>query len=410
MNILIVTQYFWPESFRINDLAAGLVERGHSVTVLTGIPNYPQGTFYDGYSFLKNVSETYNGVKIIRVPLVPRGNATGVKLAVNYLSFLVFASLFAPFICSEKYELIFVFQISPVTVGIPAVFLKKIKKIPILFWVQDLWPETLSAVGAVTSQRLLNGIDKLVRYIYRNSDRILVQSQAFITSVESKRVSPEKILYFPNSVEKYFQPVDHLSDFEGRALLPSGFRLMFAGNIGSAQDFNTILKAAEILRDWKNIHFVILGDGSMFNWVEEKVQQLGIFDNFHLLGRRPAEIMPSYFAEADAMLVTLKREPIFALTIPSKIQSYMACGRPIIAALDGEGGRIIEESGAGLACSAEDPQGLAETILLMYNKSNNERKAMGNRGRIYYQANFEREMLIEKLEVWMQEVILSEKN
>jgi glycosyltransferase involved in cell wall biosynthesis len=405
MKILIVSQYFWPENFRINDLAEGLVERGHEVTVLTGIPNYPTGVFFSGYGFFRKLRQNYKGVKIIRVPLIPRGNSSGKRLALNYLSFAFLASIFAPFICRRKYDLIFVCQLSPVTVGIPAIVLKKLKRIPIIFWIQDLWPESLTATGAVKSEKILNGIQKLVRFIYQHCDRILIQSPSFSPLIESQGVDSKRITYFPNSVEKLYAPLPKQFSVEGMAELPTGFRVMFAGNIGAAQDFPTILAAADKLRAYPDIHWVILGDGRARSWLEAEINETGLTDRVHLLGRFPMESMPYYFSLADIMLVTLKSEPIFSLTIPSKIQSYLACGKPIVAALDGEGGRVVAESGAGFSSPAEDANALAESVLAMYRMPKEERDAMGMRGREYCEENFEREMLINRLEDWMRELV-----
>lgn len=179
MRILIVTQYFWPESFRINDIALGLRDKGHKVTVLTGQPNYPAGSFFPGYGFFKKIREDYNGVDVVRVPLLPRGSGGGVRLVLNYLSFAFFASILAPFRCRSGYDVIFVYEPSPITVGLPALLLKKLKHAPIMFWVQDLWPESLSATGAVRSAWVLKLVERLVRSIYRGCDVILVQSRAF---------------------------------------------------------------------------------------------------------------------------------------------------------------------------------------------------------------------------------------
>lgn len=404
MKVLIVSQYFWPENFRINDLAAGLVERGYEVTVLTGIPNYPDGKFFSGYGFFKNLREVFKGVKIIRVPLIPRGDSSGKRLALNYLSFATIASIFAPVFLRQKYDLIFVCQLSPVTVGIPAIVLKKLLRIPIVFWIQDLWPESLAATGAIRSKRVLDSVNTLVRFIYRHCDKVLIQSPAFAPLIESQGVRPERIVYFPNSVEKLYTPIPQDSSLEGMAELPIGFRIMFAGNIGAAQDFPTILAAAEKLRDYQDIHWVILGDGRARSWLEEEILKLELKDNVHLLGRLPMESMPYYFSLADVMLVTLKNDPIFSLTIPSKIQSYLACEKPIIAALDGEGGRVVVDSGAGFASPPEDVDALAASVLTLYRLPKEEREAMGRRGKEYCEKNFEREMLIDRLEGWMREL------
>lgn len=405
MKVLIVSQYFWPENFRINDLAAGLVERGHEVSVLTGEPNYPGGQFFPGYGFFKKTREVYKGARILRVPLLPRGNGSGMRLALNYFSFALSASALSPFLCRGKFDLIIVCQLSPVTVGLPALFLKKLKNVPILFWILDLWPESLSATGAVRSENVLSQVDKLVRYIYRGCDKIVVASKGFLPSVRSKGVDAERIGYFPNWYEPEYGSDRTDAGERQQPTLPQGFRIMFAGNIGVAQDFGTILTAAEMLKPYPEIHWVIVGDGRHFEWVREEVKLRDLTDRVHLLGRHAPEAMLGFFAQADTMLVTLKRDPAFALTVPGKIQSYMACGRPIVAALDGEGGRMIEESGAGLTSPAEDVDALAASVLTMYRMPKQEREAMGTRGKEYCEEHFEREMLIDRLEGWMRELI-----
>lgn len=404
MKILVVSQYFWPEDFRINDLALGLRERGHEVTVYTGKPNYPGGRFFPGYGFLGRAEEDYRGVRVIRAPLVPRGGGGAVRLALNYLSFALLASLLAPFRCGGDYDLILVYEPSPVTVGLPALVLKRVKGAPLLFWVQDLWPETLSATGAVRARWILGLVDRLVRFIYRRCDRILVQSQAFAPFLQMQGVPERAIRYYPNGAEDLYQPVAVESGAPERALMPPGFRVMFAGNIGAAQDFGTILAAAELLRHEGDIHWVIVGDGRLLPWVEEQIRGRGLGDCVHLLGRHPVQSMPRFFALADAMLVTLKDDPVFALTIPSKIQSYLACGRPIVAALDGEGARVIAEAGAGVAVKAGDAAALAEAVLKLQRMPAPEREVMGSRAREYFARHFERSMLLARLEAWADEV------
>ena len=404
LRILIVSQYFWPETFRINDLARGLADLGHRVSVLTGKPNYPSGRFFEGYGFVARSREDYGPVRVVRVPLLPRGDGGATRLTLNYLSFAVFASLLGPLRCRGAADLILVYQPSPITVGLPALMLKVFKRAPVMFWVQDLWPESLSATGEVRVPWILKAVEKLVRFIYRGCERILVQSHAFTESVIALGARPERVLYFPNSAEALYQPVD-ARGVHPSVQLPNGFRVMFAGNIGAAQSFETILGAAEALRSNSEIHWLILGDGRLLSWVEQEVVRRGLSGTVHLLGRHPVNSMPGWFAHADALLVTLKADPIFALTIPSKLQSYMACARPIIAALDGEGARVVREAGAGIAVPAENAEALARAVLEMYKMPPAERQGMGARGREYFLREFERDMLLERLDRWMKELV-----
>jgi glycosyltransferase involved in cell wall biosynthesis len=398
LRILIVSQYFWPESFRINDLAKSLKQDFQcDVTVLTGMPNYPQGNFFSGYGLWGPAHEMLDGINIYRVPLIPRGNGSNLRLALNYLSFAGLACLFGPARCRGPYDLIFVAQYSPVTVALPAILLKMIHKAPMFLWVQDLWPESISATGAIQSRWILRAVERLVAFIYRQSDRILVQSRAFISHIRPLSGEEAAIDYLPNWAEELYRPcVPDVPWGESKGL-PAGFRVMFAGNIGAAQDFATILSAAERLREQADIQWVILGDGSARNWVEQEIERRKLAASVHLMGRHSVEEMPRFFALADALLVTLKKEPIFALTIPSKVQSYLACARPVVAALEGEGSRVVEESGAGLTCCPEDPEQLASIVLQLYGMTAQERETMGSKGRKYYEENFERRRLIERL-------------
>jgi len=402
MKLLIVSQYFWPENFRINDLALGLKRLGHEVTILTGIPNYPSGRFFPGYNFFSLRCEEFEGIPVYRVPQISRGTGKGVRLALNYISFALFSTLLGPLRCRGDFDAIFVYEPSPITVGLPALLLKMIKRAPILFWVQDLWPESLSATGAIRTTWILNAVENLVRVIYRGCDLILVQSRAFIPSVEM--LGGKQIRYFPNSAEALYKPVVLPECAPERTAMPAGFRVMFAGSVGTAQDFGTILDASEILKQHANIQWGILGEGRMLPWVKEQIEARGLNTTVHLLGQHPVESMPGYFSLADVMLVTLRKEPVFALTIPSKIQSYLACGKPIIAALDGEGAHIIQEARAGIAVPAGDPELLADAVLAMSRMTVAEREAMGVRALQYFKENFERGMLLERLDGWLREL------
>lgn len=402
MNLLIVTQYFWPENFRINDLVTDLVKRGHEITVLTGLPNYPGGEFAEGYSWKKGPwRQNYAGATVLRTLLLRRGSCGGVRLALNFFSFALFGSWRAWFGLRQSFDAIFVFGASPVTVGIPAIVASRRGKAPILFWVLDLWPESLTAAGGVRSPLVLGAVDRMVKWIYRRCSRVLVQSRAFIPEMARHGVPQEDIHYFPSWSEAVFQPLCQ-PDLEQLPLLPQGFKVLFAGNIGEAQDFSAVLAAAEILRDRTDISWLIVGDGRMAGWAKDEARGRGL-ERVFFLGRYPLEIMPHFYAAADALLLPLKQEPIFALTIPGKLQSYLACARPILAMLDGEGSRIVREAEAGLTCPAGDSVGLAANLLSLANMPVDARIAMGLNGRRYCEANFNQVRLFDQLESWLLE-------
>lgn len=408
MKLLIVSQYFWPENFRINDLADALKTRGHEVTVLTGIPNYPAGQFFEGYGLFRRARETWRGVEIMRSPLWARGRGGGIRLGLNYLSFAWLASIVARFHLRGPFDAVFVFEVSPITVGIPAIVASRRFNAPILFWVLDLWPESLTAAGGVRSPRVLRAVDRLVKWIYRNCSRVLVQSRAFVPEIARHGVPDSRILYFPSWGESLFQP-SLQADASLLPPLPEGFKVLFAGNIGEAQDLPAVLKAAELLRDRTDIQWLIVGDGRMAAWAKEEVERRGL-SQVHFLGRHPLEAMPHFYTIADALLLPLKREPIFALTIPGKLQSYLACARPILAMLDGEGARIVQESDAGLVCPAGDAEGLAIRVLKLVAMPDAERRAMGKNGRQYYEMNFDRARLFDQLETWLENAIQERKH
>ncbi len=409
MRILIVSQYFWPENFRINDLARALKERGHDVSVLTGVPNYPTGKISAGYSWWNKRRDTIQGISIVRVPLFVRRESKAWQLALNYLSFMVSGCLLGLWLLRRrKFDIIFGYEPSPITVAIPAIVMRKLKKAPMLFWVQDLWPESLSATGTINSPVILSTVRRMVKWIYRNCDKVLVQSRGFIEPVIAVGAETEKIEYFPNSAEALYQPVRLAPDANERVEVPAdGFVAMFAGNLGSAQSLDTILDAAELLKE-KPIHWVFLGDGRRRAWMQEQIELRGL-SRVHLLGSRPVETMPAYFALADALLVTLRADPVMTTTIPGKVQSYLACARPIIGALDGEGAKIIDESNSGFAVASGDAKGLSEAVLKVSGMSGAERQAMGDAGLAYYRQHFDREHLVSQLEGWMHDLVKETK-
>lgn len=395
MQILVLTQYFWPENFRINDLVSSLIAKGHTVEVLTGKPNYPEGKFFAGYKAWGVAIESWKGVEIHRIPMLARGNKGAVKLTLNYISFIISGLLFAPWILrNKKYDVIFVYAPSPVFQVIPASFLGWLKGVPVVLWVQDLWPQSAEATGYVKSALLLKLLQKFVRFTYSHTDLILVQSEAFIGSV-AKLAQNIPIKYYPNSVEKEFYTPSTVVAPEISSL-KSGFTVLFAGNIGIAQSMETIVAAAERLGAYPEIKIVLLGSGSKFDWVEKQVADKKL-TNLYLEGRYPLEVMPMLMRQASALLVTLAKQPIFELTIPSKIQAYLAVGKPIIACLNGEGAKIITEAEAGLAVDAEDSMGLADAIIKLYKMPKSTLEPMGINGRDYFKMHFDEEKLTSDL-------------
>lgn len=401
-HILIVSQYFWPEQFRINDISQALLEKGYKVTVLTGLPNYPAGSFSEGYSFAGPYRENFDGVDVVRVPLIPRGQKKGLMLALNFLSFCVMATILGPFLVRGKVDKIFVYQPSPVTVAFPAIILKWVKRAPMIFWVTDLWPETLQATGMVKSKWALYLWGLFVNFLYKHSDRILVTSKGFTSKIAARGVPTEKLEYWPQWGEDLFtkEIVGESKEQKGfnPELIPDGFKIMFAGNIGTSQAFETIVEAADELKEYKDIHWVILGDGLKKKWVEQEIVKRQLSENFHLLGRRPIETMPLYYAKADALLASLKKDPLFAITVPAKIQSYLPSGKPIVVSMDGEGAELIDDAKAGVSCKASDARSLAKGVLKLYSLTHGEREQMGKRGREYFFTHFDRNSLLERLE------------
>jgi colanic acid biosynthesis glycosyl transferase WcaI len=400
MRLLVVSQYFWPENFKINDLVEEMVRRGHRVTVLTGVPNYPEGRI--NLDFRKNPERfsRWAGAHIIRVPMLVRGRG-GLRLLLNYISFAVSASTLGLWrLRGQHFDSIFVFQLSPITSALPAVLLRTTKQAPMAMWVLDLWPETLCAVGVIRTKWGLAIVDRLVSFIYRHCDLILAQSNSFIPAIRRLTDINQQVEFFPGWAESIFlsEGIDPAPEIRA---VPNSFKVMFAGNIGYPQDFPSILKAAEILRNQTQIQWLIIGDGRVAAWVAAEIERRGLTGKMIMLGRHSLERMPGFFQHADALLVTLKDEPIFAMTIPGKIQNYLATGIPLIGMLNGEGAKIISDSGAGIVCAAGDAEGLANSVLTLYHMSPKNRSEMGVRGRMKYLREFDREALMKKIELWL---------
>jgi glycosyltransferase involved in cell wall biosynthesis len=371
-----------------------LRDEGCEVLVLTGQPNYPEGVSYKGYKWWSIGTEQHDGVTIFRIPLVPRGRGGAIRLALNYLSFVVFATVLSPWLLrAHSVDKIFVFGMSPILQAIPAVWLARLKKAALVTWVQDLWPDSLSAAGFVNNQKVLSAVSRVVSWIYRSSDLILVQSLAFVAPVQGM-AGNTAVKYHPNPGDFAFS--ETAGDQKCPVNFEPGFNVVFAGNMGTVQSLDTIVSAAEILRGEKSIRLVMVGSGSRVDWLKTEIERRNL-TNVRLAGRFPLSSMPSIMANASALLVSLKKSQIMSQTVPSKVQAYLAAGKPIIASLDGEGARIVLEAGAGVAAPAEDAQGLANAIRDLKSKPAVELERIGLNARTYYEQNFEPHLLARKL-------------
>lgn len=392
-KILLVTQYFHPENFKSNDVAFELSRRGYDVTVLTGLPNYPEGKVYKGYGVFRKRKEIINGVKVYRTLVIPRGRGGALMLSLNYLSWAFIASVWAFFMAlSRRYDAVVVHETSPVTQGFPALIFKWLRGTPIYFWVLDLWPESLQAAGGISNRHVLSFFTWVTCLMYRNSEKILISSRGFRESILEKGDFESKLVYFPNWAEDVFS----YSCREDIPALPKGFRLMFAGNIGESQDMESIAEAALILKD-TGVKIIIVGDGRKKRWLEEYILSHELSDVIFLPGRYPLSAVPAFFSQADVLFLSLKNDYIFSLTVPAKLQAYMAAGKPVIAMIDGEARTLISESGCGLSCPAGDYVGFAGRVRELMSMSPSQLSAMGKRGRSYFEQNFTKARCLDTL-------------
>lgn len=391
MRILIVTQYFWPESFMINDVVKALVKQGHQVVVATGKPNYPDGNIFPGYRANGVQRELFDEqTLIVRVPTWPRKHGGAKNLILNYLVF-VFAGMFClPWaLRGLKFDAILVYAPSPITQAIPAILLKWIKRTPLALWVQDLWPESLHATGFIRNKKALTAVGYMVYWIYKGCDLLLTQSKAFIAPL-NEYANRSKIRYQPNSFPE--QSTGALVDAPAPLLatLENRFCVVFAGNLGQVQALDCVIDAAELLKDHRDISIILVGSGSKSEWLAQQKRERGL-DNLELPGRFQMQTMPSIFSRAGALLVSLEDDPIFELTIPSKIQAYLAAGKPVLASLNGEGAQVVLEAKAGLASPAGDSAALAANILKIKQMPSDERDTLGRQGKSYFLEYFETE-------------------
>jgi glycosyltransferase involved in cell wall biosynthesis len=398
MRILVWSQYFWPESFCINEIVQQLCQKGIHVTVLTGKPNYPDGIIFPGYKAWGVHHETYSGAEVFRLPLIPRRKGTAFNLILNYTSFIVMGYIFAPFILrKKKYDVVFVYGTSPFFQALPAIFMAWLKNAKLSIWLQDLWPESLEATGFVKNKLFLEGVRGIVKYIYRHTDSILIQSESFRSPIEPFVSQNCSIIHLANPTHDFRERTTcSVKAVEISQDVRKHFSLIFAGNIGRAQSVETIVFAADLLRSYPEIKFYLIGGGSQVKEISELISGKQL-KNVAMFERLPYAEISTIFAASSGLIVSLKNNDALSKTIPSKIQSYFSAGKPIIGCLNGEGQKIITHSKAGFVCPAEDSVSLAERIKQLYTLTQEERDILSNNGRNYYERYCSLEIISQNL-------------
>lgn len=395
-HILVVSQYFYPEQFRINDICREWVRRGYRVTVLTGIPNYPQGKFYEGYGLWKRRKETWNGVEILRIPLIPRGKSS-LGMILNYLSFPA-TGFFWKCFTSVRADFVFNFETSPMTQSLIAVWYAKKRKIPCYLYIQDLWPENVEIVTGIHHRAVIGPIEKMVNFLYRDSDHIFATSPSFVKEIQKRTKDANKVSYWPQYAEEFYRREKPACVSE----IPEDckFQIIFTGNIGKAQGLEILPKAAALLKD-RDVRFIVVGDGRDRENFLLQLKRHGVEEQFILIERQPPERIPSLLACADAAFLSFMKNELFEKTIPAKLQSYMACGMPIIAAASGETERIIIEADCGVCSPIGDSERLADRIERMKKLPRARLEEMGKNAEAYCREYFGKGKLMDEMDGYM---------
>lgn len=396
-HILVVSQYFYPETFRINDMCLEWVKRKYKVTVVTGIPNYPMGKTFKGYGITKKRHEVWNGIEIYRIPLIPRGSGS-LGMIANYLSFMV-SGMLAGKMKNIKADLVFSFEVSPMTQVMTGISFAKKLHVPHYLYVQDLWPENVITVTGIRNPLIIKPIDKMVDYIYKNSDKIFATSPSFVEAICNRKVAVnrEKVHYWPQYAEEFYKPIDKSIAKEAAAAygIPNddSFKIIFTGNVGTAQGIDILPQTAELLKN-ENIKFVIIGDGRYLEKLVSDIKSRQLEKMFIFVARQPAEKIPVLLSACDVAFISFADDELWKMTIPAKLQSYMACGMPIIAVADGETKRIIEEAKCGWVCKMGDSRGLKKTI---HEVMKIDLQEMMKHSLCYYNNNYKKEKVISKI-------------
>lgn len=404
-HILLISQYFYPENFRVNDMALEWVKRGYKVTVLTGIPNYPMGKFYEGYDRKHRTRENWNGVDIIRIPLIARGNSSNrlinaLGMAANYFSFVLSGKKWVRSDEAKKLnaDLVFTFEVSPMTQALIGVWYSERYHVPSYLYVQDLWPENVETVTGIHSKFIIGPIDRMVDKIYRETGTIFTTSPSFVKAIIGRKnpVDPNKVIYWPQYAEEFYRPMER-QPVNGLDSSNGIYKIAFTGNVGTAQGLDILPKTAKLLKNEK-VKFVIVGDGRYLPEFERQIDEYEVRDKFILITRVPAEQIPMILSDVDAGFISFNKTPLWENTIPAKLQSYMACGKAIIASASGETERIIKESGCGVCSEIGNPEALAEAIRFIMGL---DKDALGENAREYFEKHFDKKKLMDKIDLYI---------
>lgn len=410
MRLVIVSFFYQPEpnDIKIHLLAKELVARGHTVTTITTFPNYPSGRIYEGYKQRLWRKEIKDGVRIFRVPLYPNHTRSGIKRALSYASFMVTAATLGLMRCGRA-DVMWVYH-PPLTTGMAGVWMSFFRRAPFVLDIQDMWPETLKATGMLNNERALRWIGRVANWIYRRAKALTVNAPGMKTSIIAKGIPQDKIVVMPNwADETIYMPKPKDETIGEKYGFKNKFNLMFAGNMGLVQALDKVIESAELLKDLPDVQFVMIGDGLEYENLQKMVKERGL-TNVIFLGRHPATTMPDFFAWADGLLITLTDDPLYAMTIPSKTQSYLACGRPIICAVAGDGADVVNLANAGFTCPPENPHALADAIRRLYALSPTERDTMGANGRQFYLDHFQQRAIVDRYEQVFLSLMKKRKN
>ncbi|MDD3430144.1 MAG: glycosyltransferase family 4 protein [Oscillospiraceae bacterium] len=397
-RILVISQHFWPENFRITDICAGFTQRQITVDVLCGLPNYPAGVLYPGYSYFKPRRQTLDGIEIYRCGEIPRKGNTGARIFLNYISYPLSATFHLLRLIGKHYDAVFCFETSPVLMAFPAIIWSKLTRTPFTMYVLDLWPENLYSVLDVQSPFLRKIAQNVSWWHYKKADKLIAMSPALrekLIAITGK--AADKVTVVPQYAESLYE--QDVYDAQLAARFANTFNVVFAGNISPAQGLEGLVAIAQRLKaeHITDVRFVIVGDGMSKNDLQAQIAASNVESYFVFEGQHPVADVPAYHTMADVLFAGLKSSGEIGLTIPAKIFSYLAAGRPVLCSMDGEGALTVEKAACGFSCKAGDAKALYENFIKLYNMPAAQRKQLGKNGRAYHEQHFKREKLLGKL-------------